>query len=777
MSEPIGIYAHILAYSLKQPPWKQDLLRRIVVHGPLQPADLDAGVLMCKAHHELPCDAALEPKLLEASDLPVTATSTSEPVCLVALKNLEGVNALLPGQTLSFAKDGLTSVFGYNGTGKSGYARVLKKLCRARGAIEPILPNVFSPASGQPKATVEYRVGAEPLSWTGALGTVNVPGPDALGQVGIYDQASGASFLAKDQAVEFLPQGLDVLHSLREALEHIAKSLEKEQSSDARSASLPALPTDTPAGQFLAGLSRATTNEQLDTASAWTTEDDDTLTQVSAELARLAASDPQKQAKVLQAKAARVERLSKALNDAHRKLSDAVANRVVEVCTAKTVAEQAQALQASTSIAQDGLPGTGGEPWRLLWAAARRFSVEAAYPKIEFPNVDADARCVLCQQDLDEHSKTRLQQFDAYVKDEVAKQLAEANTAHSKGIAHLQGAIDPALISGDLRGDEQSIDEALVAQLDDFIGLACARRDALLSVLEHGSPHEALPEFAPPPVVMLDAQARGDRDAATKLLATSAAEATRTAKRQKSELEARKQLHQCRAALDEEVTRLGRAFKRSEAKKDCVTTSVSSLVGKLTEELVTGALVEAFNRELADLGGGHLSVELKKGATRAGVPHTHLMLRDSAQGKQSVALIFSEGERRAIALASFFAELDISPSRSAIVFDDPVTSMDHRWREKVANRLAREAKQRQVIVFTHDAVFIGHRSDPASSAGQLLQFGARVRAPLGAWWTTGLSRRHLGGVSRDQAAAAKASPGGNPSSDSQSSTFTPVTAS
>ena len=70
-----------------------------------------------------------------------------------------------------------------------------------------------------------------------------------------------------------------------------------------------------------------------------------------------------------------------------------------------------------------------------------------------------------------------------------------------------------------------------------------------------------------------------------------------------------------------------------------------------------------------------------------------------------------------------------------------------------------------------------HRSDPASSAGQLLQFGARVRAPLGAWWTTGLSRRHLGGVSRDQAAAAKASPGGNPSSDSQSSTFTPVTAS
>jgi len=72
---------------------------------------------------------------------------------------------------------------------------------------------------------------------------------------------------------------------------------------------------------------------------------------------------------------------------------------------------------------------------------------------------------------------------------------------------------------------------------------------------------------------------------------------------------------------------------------------------------------------------------------------------------------------------------------------------------------------------------LGTDQIPRLQPDSCYKFGARVRAPLGAWWTTGLSRRHLGGVSRDQAAAAKASPGGNPSSDSQSSTFTPVTAS
>ena len=32
--------------------------------------------------------------------------------------------------------------------------------------------------------------------------------------------------------------------------------------------------------------------------------------------------------------------------------------------------------------------------------------------------------------------------------------------------------------------------------------------------------------------------------------------------------------------------------------------------------------------------------------------------------------------------------------------------MDHEWRENVARRLAEEAKKRQVVVFTHDIVFL-----------------------------------------------------------------------
>ena len=66
----------------------------------------------------------------------------------------------------------------------------------------------------------------------------------------------------------------------------------------------------------------------------------------------------------------------------------------------------------------------------------------------------------------------------------------------------------------------------------------------------------------------------------------------------------------------------------------------------------------------------------------------------------------SEGEQRCLAIASFFAELSTAEDRSAIVFDDPVSSLDYKWREGVARRLVGKAKTRQVIVFTHDVVFL-----------------------------------------------------------------------
>lgn len=44
----------------------------------------------------------------------------------------------------------------------------------------------------------------------------------------------------------------------------------------------------------------------------------------------------------------------------------------------------------------------------------------------------------------------------------------------------------------------------------------------------------------------------------------------------------------------------------------------------------------------------------------------------------------SEGEQTAFGLAGFFTEAVVDQSKSALIFDDPVTSLDHVRRDKVA---------------------------------------------------------------------------------------------
>src|SRR6185369_6852838 len=81
-------------------------------------------------------------------------------------------------------------------------------------------------------------------------------------------------------------------------------------------------------------------------------------------------------------------------------------------------------------------------------------------------------------------------------------------------------------------------------------------------------------------------------------------------------------------------------------------------------------------------------------------------LRSLVIGGYKPDQVLSEGEQRALALADFLAEATLTPGTAGIILDDPVTSMDNQRKERIAVRLAKEAKTRQVIVFTHDIVFL-----------------------------------------------------------------------
>lgn len=99
-------------------------------------------------------------------------------------------------------------------------------------------------------------------------------------------------------------------------------------------------------------------------------------------------------------------------------------------------------------------------------------------------------------------------------------------------------------------------------------------------------------------------------------------------------------------------------------------------------------------------------IELKKtGGQKGKLRHRPALL--GAKANKPVEQILSEGEQTALGLAGYFTEAHFDDSKSALVLDDPVTSLDHIRRGRVAHRLAALAQDRQVIVFTHDVAFVG----------------------------------------------------------------------
>lgn len=68
--------------------------------------------------------------------------------------------------------------------------------------------------------------------------------------------------------------------------------------------------------------------------------------------------------------------------------------------------------------------------------------------------------------------------------------------------------------------------------------------------------------------------------------------------------------------------------------------------------------------------------------------------------------ILSEGEQTVVALAQFIAESKFNPHENVLFFDDPVNSLDLKRMQTIAKTLVSLAKEKQVVIFTHNYVFL-----------------------------------------------------------------------
>ena len=80
------------------------------------------------------------------------------------------------------------------------------------------------------------------------------------------------------------------------------------------------------------------------------------------------------------------------------------------------------------------LDGIGSPVWKELWSAARKYSLEVAYPEREFPYVEQESHCVLCHQPLSSEATSRLNRFEEFTQGELERTLVLSVQAYEKAI-------------------------------------------------------------------------------------------------------------------------------------------------------------------------------------------------------------------------------------------------------------------------------------------------------------------------------------------------------
>lgn len=692
--------------------YQRDAARRLLQNDTgLAQEDYKELYELLKAGHGLSKAENLKAKPLSVEHLPAEKT-TGDTVILKALRNLKNVNKIAPNQILNFATKGLTVIYGGNGSGKSGYARVMKRACRARDQIEHVYPNANDPAAADaiPTAVFDLEVAGNSKEVTWSRDST---APEQLSTIGVFDSKCARSYLTAENDVAYLPYGLDIVENLaNQVLPELSRMLKEEiDAIDIDKQPYENLLGETEVGKHIEVLAASSDAAAIKSLGTLSKEDTQRLDEL---IRALAVADPMAKANELRLSATRLKSFAEKIVNPLAWVSDGAVEKLKKLDEANTTAEAAEAKAAQALQAgEDLLPGTGAQVWKLLFDVARRYSTEVAYTDSEFPNIVDGAVCPLCQEPLTDAAGQRLTRFDQYIKNDVAKnakaERQKLQAAKDKiERANLQVVNDQAIVEevGHLDGTLPQIIEAFETSLEE-------RRYSMLDCLEtHDWP--TIPKLPEIP------RAKTRQLAARQLMAsrTYSRAADEKNKRkmicERDELAARQSLSKSLKAVLALLQRMKDKVALERCQPSLRTKPISDKSKQFTSDAVTKELKKALDQEFQALGVGHIQTKLKGRSERGKLFHQLLLDLPTVA---TIDQILSEGEQRAIALGSFLAELALANHSCGIVFDDPVSSLDHKRRGKLANRLAQESLTRQVVVFTHEVVFLQQLRDECESQG------------------------------------------------------------
>lgn len=682
------------------PYWEKAALKKILGGGELEEGDYQQFVQYMLE------DAGLVEVAGPRPDLSFTPDGDSPrkdnpPALLVKVTNLQNVNALVGGQTLPFDPE-ITTVFGDNGSGKSGYARVLGCASFTRGD-QDVLPDVMQPApvDGKPSAEIHLQVGD---SLRRIDFTVGDRCPD-LASFYVFDSTSVQVLLTKENQISFSPHGLSYLTRLAGVTDKCREHLQRRVESCTNPHQFGGhFAGQTEVSRLIAELNAKTDQAKLKKLATLSPEESARLRELEIRIAKLKSED-------VSDRISRLGREVKDQADLIRKLrmaeeglgEDALEelNSAIKAVLDRDADAKRQGVEQFTSL---HLSHTGGNEWSGFVAAAKALADAEGVSRTEAYPAEGDV-CLLCHEPLTDKARDLLERLWNFLSAEAQSALEQAKSA-LKVKRRALVAIDLDCFS-DHHAAYRNVQEkapGLAEELRRYIEAAKKRRDNALAVADALRPiaFGSLPPSVIPSVAAFAERLRADL---TTLEASNPEEELVELEASFLELKHRETLSGLLPEVLSHVDKLKWADRA--AKAGGSTRHITKKHNDLFKLVVTDRYVDLFQETLKQLDRP-LKVRVSTKDRKSEAYKQIVLETQHAAGRAKVSpdKVLSEGEKRAVALADFLTEVALDEDSRGIILDDPVTSLDSQWKEIVARRLVAEGERRQVIIFTHDLHFL-----------------------------------------------------------------------
>lgn len=645
---------------------------------------------------ELALKEQTEKSELNRSETTGKTTDYNAKTRLQSLAKVKGVNALSKNQTIEFSPN-LTILYGANSAGKSGYIRLLKKALYSKDKSE-ILGDINNPGiSDKINAKFKFSTLQNPLIY-----------PDdkeekEFEQISVLDGLVCQKHLCDRNDFSFRPAGLALFSEFNTVLEKVNNKLSafiRSKSHYNPFAEDGIFSGDSEIKKILSELTHKSNLDELKKNHLPFTEED-VKSKVAAEKKcddyKIAIFQKDKTKKELRGIKSQIETKQKKLNDLNNHFKqeqlDQIASSISDCITKQEIAKN----EGIDKFKTKKIEAVGSSEWKAFILSAKKFAEKQKADDKEYPE-EGDF-CIFCQQPIQDDETIKLiNSYWDYIKSLVEKEAKEATEKVQK-YKNQYESLDFNLfpetdtltvwLKDNYPKHLEEIKNSIVNQND----LANLIANSLEKLSENANTKSLLDySFFDKFVKKIDEQIKSlENTEQTRIL--SELERRKIYFRHKEKLQQRineiEKLHQNMIAVNKADT-----FNKRHWKSNSTNTEK-----QLSNEFFNKDYINAFNEECEKLDGNFgIDIDARSSDARS---NRQLFLKGNAP-----SVILSEGEQKVIALADFIAENEVSEINTGMVFDDPVTSLDEERKCHIAERLVAIAEYKQVVVFTHDLVFV-----------------------------------------------------------------------